>query len=188
MNELSKRAKLKHFGTEKQWRDIITANDIIVPRSEDMGLPVLTHYNTSRFHYKEDMEKFIGLLQKHAPQIKDAATEYLAQNRQHFCNMFIMDNTHFKEYCSILFPVLEEFDKIKTLHGDFQSDRTNGYLAEVFTGIYISYCRKNGARIKELPRIDIGCSAKKRMSCRLLPPESRRRFLIKKLVKKFRGN
>lgn len=113
----------------------------------------------------------------------NAVNEYLAQNKQYFCNMFIMDRQHFFEYCQTLFETLEEFDKLKTLHGNFQSDRTDGYLGEIFTGIYITYARNNGANIKELTRIDINCSFKKRFLYKILPPESRRRFLAKKIIK-----
>lgn len=161
--------------------------DIIVPKAEDMGLPARKHYNTSEFHYSEDLSLFLEILKDKAPQLNSAQEEYLLQNSQYFCNMFIMCRELFHEYCSILFPVLEEFDKRKTLHGDFQSDRTDGYLGELFTGIYITYCRKNGILIKELPRLDVGCSAKKRLGCTLLPPESRRRFAAKRLIKAVRG-
>lgn len=174
-------------GDEKYWRQLADEYELIVPRSEDMGLPAREHYCTSKYHYAEDLELFLTVLYQKAPQLKKPAEAYLSQNRQYFCNMFIMDRAHFFEYCGILFPVLEEFDRKKLPHGDFQSDRTDGYLGEIFTGIYITYCRENGARIKELPRLDLGCSAKKRLFCAVLPPESRRRFLAKKLAKRIRG-
>ncbi len=101
--------------------------------------------------------------------------------------MFIMDKAHFFDYCEILFSALDEFDRRKTLHGDFQSDRTDGYLGEIFTGIYINYCRENAAKIKELPRLDVGCSVRKRISRALLPPESKRRFVVKAATKKLKG-
>ena len=162
--------------------------DILVPRSEDMGICTRDHYNTSRYHYPEDLSLFIKILETTAPKLKNAADKYLSQNKQYFCNMFVMSKVYFDEYCQILFSVAEEFDKHKHLHGDFQSDRTDGYLGEIFTGIYITYCRNNGAKIKEVPRLDIDCSLKKRMSCTLLPPESRRRFWVKRIVKKIRRN
>lgn len=178
--------KRNYIGSENFWRKTISDYDIIVPRSEDMGIPAGEHYRTSKFHFSEDLELFLALLSRRAPQLAETAERYLAQNRQYFCNMFIMDRAHFHEYCEILFSVLEKFDKKKTLHGNFQSDRTNGYLGEIFTGIYITHCRECGAKIKELPRLDIGCTAKKRLSCLLLPPESRRRFLAKRLAKKIK--
>ena len=176
------------LGSEEYWRELICSFDIIAPRSEDMGLSAREHYITSKCHYAEDLQLFVDILSVKAPFLADATEEYLGQNRQYFCNMFIMDKKHFFEYCDVLFAVLEEFDKRKTLHGDFQSDRTDGYLGEIFTGIYIYYCRKNGARIKELPRLDVFCPLKKRLGCALLPSESRRRFFVKRLVKKIRGN
>lgn len=175
------------LGGEAYWRDVIARHDIIAPRSEDMGMPAREHYCTSRHHFAQDLELFVGLLAHRAPQLSDAAQRYLAQDRQYFCNMFIMDRERFFEYCGILFGTLEEFDRRKTLHGDFQADRTDGYLGEIFTGIYITYCRENGASVKELPRLDIGCTAGKRLAYRLFPPESGRRFAAKRLAKKLRG-
>ena len=83
--------------------------------------------------------------------------------------------------------VLNEFDSRKKLHGEFQSDRTDGYLGEIFTGIYFTYSRENGAKIKELPRLDTNCSVKKIIGYTLLPPESKRRFLAKRIAKKIGG-
>ena len=185
--ELSGRKQERLLGSEEQWNRLISEHDIIVTRSEDMGLAAREHYITSAYHYAEDLDLFLDILAEKAPHLKNTADEYLSQNRQYFCNMFIMKAEYFKEYCGILFPVLEEFDKAKKLHGDYQSDRTDGYLGEIFTGIYITYCRKNGAVIKELPRIDHACTFKKRLGCAVLPPESKRRFIVKKLVKKMRG-
>ena len=182
-----KKATEKQLPDENELRSLCSKYDMLVPRPEDMGLCAGEHYNTSEYHYPEDLSLFLEILQSAAPQLKSAADKYLKQNRQYFCNMFIMDKVHFFEYCGILFPVLAEFDKRKKLHGDFQSDRTDGYLGEIFTGIYIEYCRDNGAEIKELPRLDTGCSAKKRIGCALLQPESKRRFLAKRIVKKLRG-
>ena len=187
LGTLSEKQERKLLGDEGYWRELICSHDIIVPRSEDMGLSVREHYCTSAYHYEEDLELFFEILSQYAPELNETAQEYLAQDRQYFCNMFIMDREHFNQYCSILFAVLSEFDSRKSPHGDFQSDRTDGYLGELFTGVYICYCRKNGARIKELPRLDVCCPTKKRIGCAILPPESRRRFFVKKLVKKLRG-
>lgn len=184
---LKSRPNSSLLGSEDFWKTIIPKYDIIIPKAEDMGLPCKEHYCTAKHHFSEDLELFMRILKEKAPELFETAEEYLGQNRQYFCNMFIMNRQHFFRYCEMLFSVLEEFDKVKTIHGDFQSDRTDGYLGELFTGIYTVYCRKQGAVIKELPRLDICCSRMKRLSCALLPPESRRRFFAKKLIKKIRG-
>lgn len=186
-SKLSKSDTRKLFRDEQFWCNIIKSHNIIVPRSEDMGITAREHYNSSQFHYAEDLRLFSEILSAKVPQLRIAAEKYLSQNRQYFCNMFIMDKKFFFQYCEWLFDILEEFDKRKTLHGDFQSDRTDGYLGEIFTGIYLNYCVNNGAKILELPRIDVDCSIRKRLSCMILPSESKRRFMMKKLVKKIKG-
>ncbi|MBQ8171106.1 MAG: DUF4422 domain-containing protein [Oscillospiraceae bacterium] len=184
---LNDKASKRLLGSEEYWRSLIESYDIIVPRSEDMGLAAREHYVTSAFHYSEDLQLFLEIMDGKAPFLSDVAEEYLCQNRQYFCNMFIMDKKHFFEYCEILFDILDEFDNRKTRHGDFQADRTDGYLGEIFTGIYINHCRRSGAKIMEVPRLDVFCGLKKRMVYLLMPPESSRRFLAKKIVKKIKG-
>ena len=185
--KLSEKERGFYLGNEEYWQDLIKKYEILVPRSEDMGLPAGEHYLTSKNHYLEDLHLFLDILFKEAPWLMETAKGYLLQNRQYFCNMFIMKNTYFFEYCEALFSILEKFDKQKTLHGDFQSDRTDGYLGELFTGIYIDYCCKKGVKIKELPRLDIVSSAQKIISGMLFPPESKRRFFAKKIAKTIGG-
>lgn len=178
---------VKLLGTEKLIKELIESNDMIVPRSEDMGVPVRCHYETSKYHFADDLDLFVNILADKFPYLKPYADDYLSQTKQYFCNMFVMKRELFFDYCEKLFGILYEFDERKSLHGDFQSDRTDGFLGELFTGIYINYRRKNEAKISELPRIDVDCSFKKRAGYLLLPPESKRRFLAKKVVKKLRG-
>lgn len=180
LSESDKKRLLKDDG---HWKEKLGKYDMICPRSEDMGISAREHYVTSRYHYAEDLDLFIDILGKKSPDIKPFAENYLKQNRQYFCNMFVMKHDLFFKYCEILFETLAEFDNRKKIHGDFQSDRTDGFLGEIFTGIYINYCRENGSKILELPRLDIDCSLKKRLGCAVLPPESKRRFLVKKAVK-----
>ncbi len=184
---LSEKAQRALLGNEDYWLKLIPEYEMIIPCSENMGISTREHYCNSKYHYSEDLDLFIEILTKKAPHLTVLGQKYLSQNRQYFCNMFVTDKVHFFEYCKTLFPVLEEFDGKKKLHGDFQSDRTDGYLGEIFTGIYITYCREKGVKIKEVPRLDAYSSVKKRFACALLPPESKRRFLVKKIAKKIGG-
>ena len=181
--KLSENDKKNFFENEQHWRKLAECYEIIAPQRENMGITTREYYCNSKFHYTEDLNLFVEILNKKYPQFECITEQYLSQNIQYFCNMFIMDKAHFFEYCEVLFDVLNEFDSRKKLHGEFQSDRTDGYLGEIFTGIYITYSRENGAKIKELPRLDTNCSVKKRIGCALLPPESKRRFLAKKIAK-----
>lgn len=184
--ELSQKEKTRFFADERYWRQFIEHNEIIAPKSENMGISVYEHYCTAKYHYAEDLELFIKLLNKNYPEFKNVSEQYLSQNRQYFCNMFIMSKKLFLNYCEVLFGTLNEFDSVKKLHGNFQSDRTNGYLGEIFTGIYITYCKNNGIKVTEIPRLDVNCGIKKRLCFKLFPPESRRRFFAKKIAVKFK--
>lgn len=184
---LSENDKKIFFENEERWCGLVESYEIIAPRSENMGVTAREHYCTSKYHYAEDLNLFVEILNIKYPQFTSYAEQYLSQNSQYFCNMFIMDKEHFFEYCGVIFDVLKEFDSRKKMHRDFQSDRTDGYLGEIFTGIYLTYCREKGAKIKELSRLDTGCSVKKRVGCALLPPESKRRFRVKKIAKKIGG-
>lgn len=174
------------LGTAEQIERLCGEYDIILPRAEDMGISVREHYASSAFHHAEDLALFEEIIAEKFPKLSPAAEEYLRGTKQYFCNMFIMDRQHFDEYCGYLFGILSEFDRRKTLHGSFQDDRTDGYLGERFVGIYLLYAKKRGAKIKEISRIDAGCGAGKRLGCALLPPESRRRFLAKRIVKRLK--
>lgn len=172
----------KYLSSPQKIEQLCEDNDIIIPRSEDMGISVSEHYNTSRFHHKEDLELFVEIISERAPFLVPFVNDYLSQNRQYFCNMFIMRREIFSKYCELLFPLLEEFDRRKTLHGSFQDDRTDGYLGERFVGIFVAYSRSKGYKIKEISRLDIDCSLKKRLLVKLFPPQTKRRFLLKRIA------
>lgn len=171
----------------KQLVGILSEYSVIAPCPEDMGMTAKDHYCSSKFHYEEDLELFLKILNEKYPHISPYASAYLSQNKQYFCNMLIMDKRRFFEYCEMLFSILEQFDGQKNLHGDFNSDRTDGYLGEIFTGIYFTYISSQGEKIKELPRIDINCTFKKQLFYRLFPPETKRRFAAKRAAKHIRA-
>lgn len=177
-----KEPKKALFPSKEQWQSLTSEYEVIVPRSEDMGIPVKNHYCGAKYHYPEDLALFAELLGEKASELVPAAEKYFSGNRQYFCNMFVMSRKYFFEYCEKLFSILEEFDRRKQPHGDFQSDRADGYLGELFTGIFTEHLKAKGVKIARLPRIDVRCPAKKILLYRLLPPESKRRFLAKGIL------
>ncbi len=179
---LSEKERQRLLGTPQQISQLLEGCDICIPRAEDMGISARQYYIDSRYHYKEDLELFTQLLCKRHPELASAAEEYLSQSRQYFCNMFIMKQQHFHRYCGILFPLLEEFDSLKSPHHDFQSDRVDGYLAELFTGIFVTQLLSTGANVKFTARIDTSCTLKKRVLYRLCPPESKRRSFLRAIA------
>ncbi len=180
---LGKKKEKSLLGTEEQIKAILSENDVVVPRRENIGISVYDKYVTDKYQYKEDLDRFLKILDEKYPFLTEHAERYMKSTEQYFCNMFIMKRELFTEYSSLLFSLLFEFDKEKVLHGDFQSDRTDGYLAERFLGIYLSYLKEKNIRIYETARVDINAPLKKRIINRLLPPDSKRRLWLKKVLK-----
>ncbi len=187
VKKLSAKKQARYLGDPQRLCSVISSYDVIVPRAEDMGISAEQYYITSEHHFKEDLSLFLELLKERCPQLAASADEYMSQSRQYFCNMAIMKKQLLDEYCGILFPLLEEFDSRKHLHGYFQGDRTDGYLGEYFLGIYVTHLKKTDAKIKEISRLDVDCPTKKIALYHLLPPESRRRFRVKSLVGKLKA-
>lgn len=177
---LTGKEKKRYLKTEADIERLIALQDIITVRKEKTADTVYNYYCTAPHQYKEDIDLFIEILKEKYPHLSAACDKYMNGSSQYFCNMFIMSREYFFSYCEMLFDILACFDEKKQLHGYFQADRTDGYLAERFLGIFITYAYDNGARIKELPRIDTHCTLKKRVIYHLLPPESRLRLFLKK--------
>ena len=175
--------KAELIASENEIRALCDSYDVILPRSENVGMSVYEKYVSSPHHFKDDLDKFIDIIAENAPQLLPYAKEYLNGCEQYFCNMMIMRADIFKEYSALLFDLLEKFELQKTLHGYFEADRTNGYLAERFLGIYALYLKSKGVIIYHLPRVDAYCSFKKRFINKLLPPGSKLRLKIKRGVK-----
>lgn len=174
------------LGSPDEIEKTVQKYDIVIPKSENMGLSVREHYITAKYHRKEDLELFIRLIKEKYTYLSDSADQYLAQSRQYFCNMFIMKRDIFFEYCEMLFGALNEFDKLKKSLGMLWENRTDGYLGEIFTGIFVYHKRQNGLRVRDIARLDVSCSAVKIIGYLLFPPESGTRFMIKKAIKKMR--
>lgn len=172
------------LGTERKITALVKEYEIIAPKSENMGLSAYEHYITSKRHNREDLDLFIAILKEKYSFLSEPVNRYLAGKKQYFCNMFIMKKELFFEYCEILFDALEEFDKQKKQGENFTADRTDGYLGELFTGIFLSYKAECGVRVKEISRIDTECGVFKRVMYYCLPPESGGRFWGKRVVKR----
>lgn len=97
----------------------------------------------------EDLHHMYDILCTRYPDYKQDAIDFLMGNRSCFCNMFIMRKDIFLDYCTWLFPLLEEFEKHTNMQ--FYSKealRTPGHLAERLLNIYLMHHKRVGARWK----------------------------------------
>lgn len=176
-------ALLDRLGYER-FPQLIPQYDLILPKGEDMHLPVREHYARAPFHHKKDLALMERLIGEQSPAYIPAMEEYLSGTVCYFGNIFIARQAVFSDYCGWLFPLLEEFDRQADLTGyGPQEQRVDGYLAERLLGIWATAHRD--LRQLELPRVHFIEDAKERrrkqMVNFLLPPGSLRRSMVKRL-------
>ncbi len=167
--------------------ELIEKCDLIVPKGENMYIPVRQHYADAPFHHKKDLDLIEEIIGGKYPAYVPAMEEYLAGTVCYFGNIGIMKCDVFEDYCTWLFSILNEFDQRTDLRGyGTQELRVNGYLAERLLGVYYTH-RKDALNTLELPRVyfepnDAERWKKKALNF-LLPLGSKRRASIKNLRK-----
>ena len=165
--------------------NLIRRYDLILPKGENMYVPVREHYAAAPFHHGKDLELVEKIVQERHPEMAEAMEKYLSGSACYFGNIFIMTRQMFHDYCAWLFSILEEFDSRTDTSGyGPQEQRVDGYLAERLLGVYAGWL-VNQASILELPRIHFVPDGKERRNMRLLnvllPPSTRRRALGKRV-------
>lgn len=167
---------------------LIEQYDVIAPRAENMYVSVREHYANAPYHHGADLELAERIICERCPEYAQAAEEYLSGTECYFGNIFVMKGQCFADYCSWLFPILEEFDRRADL-SDYipQERRVDGYLAERLFGVWLTRNRER-LRVCELPRVhfepSLAARWKKRAVNALLPAGSKRRAKVKKMAKK----
>lgn len=171
-----------------QFAELISQHDLILPKSENMYIPVREHYAKAPFHRQKDLMLIEQIIREHYPEYEMALEEHFSDTFCYFGNIFIMGRDVFQDYCGWLFPILEEFDRRADTSGYSQQEqRVDGYLAERLLGVYITRMRRElSVRILELPRVHMepmGMSnLRKQLLYYGLPPGSNRRAIVKKCV------
>ena len=161
--------------------------DIIVPKGENMYLPVREHYAKAKFHREKDLRVVENIVREKYPAYIPAMERYLSGSICYFGNIYIMRKTVFQDYCAWLFDILAEFDRqVDTAGYSAQELRVDGYLAERLLGIYY-LAQQDKLRFSEIPRVHF--EPNKRMFFRktccynVLPPGTKKRFMAKQLMR-----
>lgn len=176
---------LNRLGYDR-FSDLIGQYDLILPKGENMHLPVREHYASAPFHHRKDLELMETLIRERCPDYVPAMEKYLSGTECYFGNIFIAGWAVFEDYCGWLFPLLEEFDRRADTAGySPQELRVEGYLAERLLGVWATHHRE--LRQLKLPRVhfieDPAQRRKKRLVNFLLPPGSKRRSVVKKAAR-----
>lgn len=175
-------ALLDKLGYNK-FADLIRQYDLILPKGENMYIPVREHYAHASFHHGRDLTLAEQIVLNQCPEMEKVVEEYLSGTACYFGNIYIMKRQVFQDYCTWLFSILEEFDRRVDASGySVPEQRVDGYLAERLLGIYASHQRER-LNVLELPRVHFHSGSelvRRRLLNAVLPPGSRRRAAVKR--------
>lgn len=133
--------------------DIVTTVQQDIRSYLGFGATLYSQYDAADQLYLEDLDRIVAILVAKHPEYREDADKFLRGHIGCFCNMFIMKNELFQEYCSWLFPLLEEFVEATDMSRYSREGlRTPGHLAERLLNIYLMHlerCNPN-LRIKHL--------------------------------------
>lgn len=111
----------------------------------DAGTPRAQYHLAPRL-VDADLDRVIEILKEMHPEYAQDADAFLDGSRSCFCNMFIMRKDIFFDYCSWLFPILEEF-VARTDMSLYSKEalRTPGHLSERLFNVYYQHHLRIGS-------------------------------------------
>lgn len=144
---LNAKAKQKLHLNEQDMRKCIEAHDFLIAKGVDASYmnakSIYDQYERAPELHIEDVELLLSILKKSYPHLYDTAVRFFHGKTFYPCNMFIMKKELFKEYCAILFDVLEQFEKRADMRNySREGYRTTGHLGERMAGIYYLYLKE----------------------------------------------
>ena len=102
---------------------------------------------------KSDLDQMLQTLSEVAPEVGQAAREYLASKYFLGFNCFVMKRELFQQLCSIEFEVLSRLEQTVDLsHYCQQLTRIYGFMGEIISSSFFYYLQQTGKyRIKHVP-------------------------------------
>lgn len=183
----------KHGYTAHNVIPFVKQYDLLLPRGEITTETVYQKYAGAEHHYAEDLDCIMALISEKYPAYVPAMQQYLHGHTQYYYNMYVMKHALFQQYCSWLFPLLEQFDGCnnRAKYGtDKAALRVDGYLAERLFGIWFTYQKQNSdIHYCELPVLyfamgNINDYCKQWLKNKLFPAGSKQRHIMKSLIRR----
>ena len=172
-------------------KSLICNYDVIAPVWEYTGVSVWNRYQNFKGHQIQNLYMIYQIIADKYPEFLQAANNYLSGKGEYYGNIYIMRWNRFQKYCSWVFNILDEFDRRTPNVLPF----TNGYLGERLFGIYFTWLQEQKRFCcGECPRIHFFCYddeshqlSSARILNLLLPPGTRQRACIKRIIKSGKG-
>lgn len=121
--------------------------DIITLENRDLGMPMSERILS--FDFAGALYSFLDIAGRLCPEDLDLIKEVLEGRQLHPCNMNIMKLEVFREYCSWIFPILDDFYRLVPLKKDAYLRRDVGFAAERLSSVFIEKMKRSGRRVIE---------------------------------------
>lgn len=146
------------------------ADVLLPPKKTYPFATIASHYCNSKKGYEKihqaDLDSFLLALQRVHPSYKGNAQVILNSSKAHLLNIFCMKNELFDDYCTWLFPLMEDFTSLRSDRIDQR--RFVGAISEFAVDIWLS---QNRVRIQEFNLYEPEASVQNRLlNCMLRRP------------------
>lgn len=139
----------KTFLNDEIISNIVSKYDIIIPSPIKFSESIYSQYKYSKYHNIKDLDKILNILQNKHPEYKKSI-KYIKKTKNFYSgNIYIMKKEIFFDYCSWLFPLLEEFNKNYNYEkSNIYSMRVIGFLAKRLFNIYFHFLKTKNKNLK----------------------------------------
>lgn len=139
--------KFPYILTSEEATSLLTVHDILLPRKRNYFIETgYSQYIHS--HPAEGLDKTREIIHALYPDYDAAFEQVLNSTKAHRFNMFVMKKSLLDDYCTWLFSILFELEKVLDISSyDSYNKRVYGFIAERLLDVYLV---KNNLAYKEL--------------------------------------
>lgn len=131
--------------TKEEIENTLKDYDVIVPITKLITKNVYSKYKEQ--HYIKDLENAKKIIMSRYPDMENSFEKVMSNKKYAICNMFVMKKKYFDDYCSWLFEIMFELEKVTNMDGYSKlQKRMYGFLSERLFNVWLDY---KGLKIKE---------------------------------------
>ena len=148
------RDRFERIASGQETLKMVEKNGIVLPKKRDYLIEsVYSHYVHTIREGENQLRETHRVIREHAPEYLAAFDAVMSSRQAHMFNMMLMKRDKFDEYCSWLFPILEQVENVidSTKYDAFNA-RYPGRISEMLLDVWLL---TNGYQYVEMPVVNI---------------------------------